>query len=204
MSNIVSDLVENIANMRPDSIEVISTEDMLSRINKYNEEVTTVDPDTEAVLVACDAVKLFPSLRALESSTAVREATINIVSQSGLKVEGLDYEEVAKYIRMNMTDWEIRSRKLSKIVPKRKYNKGAMPGMAGAEAKKKTITEEEKKFEFPSVELTEADKTNLLATALEIAARFMFKNHVYSFANENYKQSDSGPCGMRSTMARAD
>ena len=49
--------------------------------------------------------------------------------------------------------------------------------------------------------MTEADKTNLLATALEIAVRFMFKNHVYSFANENYKQSDSGPCGMRSTMA---
>ena len=140
------------------------------------------------MLVACDAVKLFPSLRASESSTAVREATINIVSQSGLKVEGLEYNEMAKYVRMNMTDWEIRVRKLSKIVPKRKYKHGKMPGMSGSEATKKSVPEDEQKFEFPNVELTEADKTNLLATALEIAVRFMFKNHLYSFANETYKQ----------------
>lgn len=78
----------------------------------------------------------------------MREATINIVSQSGLKVEGLDYEEVAKYVRMNMTDWEIRVRKLSKIVPKRKYKHGKMPGMSGSEATRKMSQRMNKSLSF--------------------------------------------------------
>ena len=89
MSNILSDIIENIANMRPNTIEVISTEDLLSRANKYNESHAT--SEDEVVLTGSDAVQLFPSLRAAESGKVVREATINIIKKTGLCVEGLDY-----------------------------------------------------------------------------------------------------------------
>ena len=95
MSNILSDMVENIANMRPDPIEVISTEDMLSRIDQYNENIANTIQD-DVVLTGCDAVQLFPSLRAEESGRAVREATMNIIKRTGFTIEGLDYKEIAK------------------------------------------------------------------------------------------------------------
>ena len=101
--------------MRPDPIEVISTEDLLSRIDNYNE--IHAENVNDVVLTGCDAVKLFPSLRAAESGKAVREATINIIEKSGLIVEGLDFREMAKYIRMNLSDQEISDRNLMRVMP---------------------------------------------------------------------------------------
>ena len=47
------------------------------------------------------------------------------------------------------------------------------------------------------------EEINIFATSLEIAVIFMFTHHVYSFGGENYLQSDSGPIGLRITMAVA-
>ena len=193
LSNILSDVVENIANARPDPIEVISSEDMLARVHEYNVQVDKgVDPDVDAVLLAVDCVQLFPSLRAIETSTVIREATTEIINKSGLKIEGLDFKEIAKYVRMNLSDVEIRNRKLTRLVPFRKYRRGRFPGMTGNEATKRHIPEEESKFVYPNVDPTEEEKTNLFATALEIAVKFMFTHHVYTFGSERFKQRDSG------------
>ena len=201
MSNILSDIVENIANMRPDPIEVISTEDLLSRIDSYNENIAKNGPD-DVVLTGADAVQLFPSLRAAESGKIVREATINIIKETGLEVEGLDFKEIAKYIRMNFTDKEISVRGLSRVVPVRRYTKGCMPGMTGEEALKK-VEEGEERFLYPQIQLTKEEEINMFATALEIAVKFMFTHHVYSFGGKIFRQTDSGPIGLRITMAVA-
>ena len=166
MSNILSDMIENIANMRPNAIEIISTEDLLSRVDHYNENVAETVSD-DVILTGCDAVQLFPSLRAAESGRAVRESTIEIINETGLTIEGLDFKEIAKYIRMNMTDQEISARKLTRVVPTRKYKRGRMPGMTGDEALKKV--EKIERFLYPNIELTNEEEVNMLATALEIA-----------------------------------
>ena len=49
-----------------------------------------------------------------------------------MDIRGLDYCELAKYVRMNMTDGEIKVRHVEKIVPKRAHIKGSMPGMTEA------------------------------------------------------------------------
>ena len=143
LSNLLSDHLESIANSRENPIEVISTEDLLSRIHEYNEKLSETNPGVEKVLIGGDCVNLFPSLLAAESGRIVRESTIKIISQSNLTVDGLDYRELAKYVRMNMSDYEIITRKLSKIVPVRKYTRGAMPGMRGSEAIRGVIPEDE-------------------------------------------------------------
>ena len=61
-------------------------------------------------MTGCDAVQLFPSLRAAESGKAVRDATINIITNTDFRVEGLDFKEIAKYVRMNLNDKEIKDR----------------------------------------------------------------------------------------------
>ena len=63
-------------------------------------------------MTGCDAVQLFPSLRAAESGKAVRDATINIITNTDFRVEGLDFKEIAKYVRMNLNDKEIKDREL--------------------------------------------------------------------------------------------
>ena len=116
LSNILSDQIEAIANSRVNPIEVISTSDMLYRVNKHNEDIDKeIDPDVQTCLIAGDVVGLFPALLAAESGKIVREATIKIMN-SGLKVEGLDTRLMATYVRMNMSDFEIRTRKLQHIV----------------------------------------------------------------------------------------
>ena len=45
---------------------------------------------------------------------------------------------------MNMSDFEIRARKLSRIVPVRRSKKGKMPGMTGKEATKRKEPEQER------------------------------------------------------------
>ena len=200
MSNILSDMVESLANMRPDTIEVISTEDLLSRVNDYNEKYA--EKANDAVLTGCDAVQLFPSLKAAESGKAVREATIKIMKKTGFIVDGLDYREMRKYIRMNLSDQEISERRLMRVIPVRKFQRGRMPGMTGSEALKK-VEEDEDKFIYTDIELTRDEEINLFATSLEIAVKFMFTHHVYSFGGVNYLQTDSGPIGLRITMAVA-
>ena len=114
---------------------------------------------------------MFLSLPATASGRIVREAVIKIVKQSKMDIRGLDYRELAKYVRMNMTDGEIKVRHLDKIVPKRVHNKGSMPGMTGAKAMKKRKVEDvrkedEEKFTHPQREATEEEKLILFATAL--------------------------------------
>ena len=208
LSNLLSDHLESLANSRENPIEVISTEDMLSRVNSYNENhtlenVSKDDQNREKVLVGADCVQLFPSLKAAQSGRIVREAAIKIISQSGLEIRGLDYQELAKYVRMNMSDFEIQARKLNKIIPVRKFNRGSMPGMSGEEATRGYIPEDEERFIHPLREPTDAEKINLYATALECSIRFVFSENLYRFANKTYKQSDSGPIGLRVTMCVA-
>ena len=74
--------------------------------------------------------------------------------------------------------------------------------MTGDEALKK-VEEHEERFLHPNIELTKDEEINMFATALEIAVKFMFKHHVYSFGGKTYCQTDSGPIGLRITMAVA-
>ena len=114
-------------------------------------------------------------------------AAVKIVSQSGLEVWGLEYQELPKYIRMNMTDFEIRARKLSKIFPVRKFARGSMPGMRGQEAIRGYIPEEEQLFIHSSREPTAEEKVNLYATALECSVRFVFSHTLYRWSNGRKK-----------------
>ena len=203
LSNLLSDHLESLANSRQNPIEVISTEDMLSRINSYNENVSEANQNIEKVLVGADCIQLFPSLKAAQSGRIVREAAAKIISQSGLEIRGLDYQEIAKYVRMNMSDFEIQARKLNKIIPVRKFNRGSMPGMSGEEATRGYIPEDEERFIHSLREPTDVEKVNLYATALECSIRFIFSKNLYRFANTTYLQSDSGPIGLRVTMCVA-
>jgi len=128
------------------------------------------------------------------------------MKETGFEIEGVDWREMAKYVKMNMTEFEIMARKLHRIIPVRKYKKGKAPGMTGGEATKKKkdqseAEENEERFVFPDREATEEEKILLFATSLEIAVKFLFSNHLYMFGGQTFRQSDGGSIGMRATMS---
>ena len=98
LSNLLSDHLESLANIRENPIEVISTEDMLSRIDIYNENVSVIDQDREKVLVGADCVQLFPSLKSAEFGRIVREAAVKVAGARGTR--GRPVSDVEARIRV--------------------------------------------------------------------------------------------------------
>ena len=78
-----------------------------------------------------------------------------------------------------------------------------MPGMTGLEAVGVRVPEDESKFVHPVREASDQEKRSLYGTALEIAVRFVFTHNSYTFGGKIFLQHDSGPIGMRVTMAVA-
>ena len=140
----MSDYVEALADTMEDTIEVVSSEHLVSRFNKYNEELEKSkaaqndDMKGKAVITGADAVSLFPSLLVAHTARQVRDAAM----ESKLQVEGMDYKEMARYVVMGYEPWEVFEMKLGRIVPHRRYKKGTKPGVTGIEPLKKEAGDE--------------------------------------------------------------
>ena len=69
LSNLISSFLEPITESIPDRIDVLSTEDALSRVEKFNLEMEGCQE--EFVLIGADACALYPSIQAATSAKAV-------------------------------------------------------------------------------------------------------------------------------------
>ena len=218
--HIVSEHLEAVAEARETTIDVISTEDFINRIEQYNEEAEryggeAIDTNENEVgneyrdrghpksrvkvaIVGADAKSLYPSCEAKHSGRCAREAAM----KSKLKVEGWNFTEAARYVAFGYDKFEIRQMGLQRVVPKRRFKKGRTPGITGAEPLGMDI-EDEEKWIFPDVEPTELEKRKLVAACLEIGVREAFSLHLYQFGGRIYNQRDGGPIGMRLAGAAA-
>ena len=197
ISDLVSDVLDKVANVVKDTAECKSTEEML---NKIEEAVKVILEKGENVIVSSEDVSgLFPNLEIKMCSKICADA----VRHSELKFEGVDYIWAAKYIAMTCSREEIRGSKLEGIVPVRKYRKGTSPGVTSVEAKgKKKEGEKEEiatKWKFSRTDFTEQEKRELLAKVVEVAVRTTFKLHMYQFEGVMRLQKEGGPIGLRLT-----
>ena len=177
-----------------------STEDFMSRVDSANEKLAREwTPGEEVGLLGFDVKNLFGSMSARQTAKVVRDAYIG----SELKVEGVDYESAAMYVRYGYSDAEIRAQKLTRVVPVRRYTRGRAPGVTSAESLHADHTRQEEKWVFPKVEYTETERRHLIGAVLEIAVRTVWENSCYSFGGRYYHQQQGGPTGRRITMAAA-
>ena len=80
LSNLLSDMVESICSSVNDPFEVISSEDMLARLERFNKHVKKEneirgdawDWRDQWTMIGSDVISLFPSLTAIETAKAVR------------------------------------------------------------------------------------------------------------------------------------
>ena len=200
LSTILSEFLEPLADSLDDRMEVISTEDYLNRLTECNRRLGQEWTEGEELAhIGADVKALFPSLSAQRSGRIVRE----VVLESDMKFEGIDYRAAAMLVRYGMDLFEIRKLGLENIVPRRRYHRGQEPGVTSKEALSGDGDRDEDKWIFPPREATEAEKRSLIAACLEIGVRTSFKNSVYQFGGQYYLQTTGGPIGARVTMAVA-
>ena len=198
LSTILSEFLEPLADSLEDRMEVISTEDYLNRLTECNRRLGQEWTEGEELVhIGADVKALFPSLSAQRSGRIVRE----VVLESDMKFEGVDYRAAAMLVRYGMDHFEIRKLGLERIVPKRRYHRGQEPGVTSKEALGGDGDRDEDKWIFPPREPTETEKRSLIAACLEIGVRTSFRNSVYQFGGQYYLQTNGGPIGARVTMA---
>ena len=129
------------------------------------------------VLVGSDVASLYPNLDAEK----VAELVYNAVLKSEIKWSNIDYFEAARYLALNWSEEQCRSSKLRRILPTRRGKTGTRPGVRGSEWKFR-----------PDINLTEAEKKELIARVVEVAVAMMFQTHVYGFGGNTIGRPQAG------------
>ena len=111
--------------------------------------------------------KLFQSMSARNTAQIVRDVFL----ESELELPGIIYQTAALYVRIGMSDAEIRAAGVTTIVPVRKYTRGQAPGITSKEALHADTDKELDKWIFPPRELTRDGQRKLMGAVLEIAIR---------------------------------
>ncbi len=113
LQNLLSEIIEPIAEEVHGGIEVSSTEDLMAKLDDINNKLETdkdmQDKLEDMMILASDAVALFPSLKKEETSAAVFEEVL----RSRVQVEGMNWKETARYIKINSEPWEAQRFKVS-------------------------------------------------------------------------------------------
>ena len=140
LSNTLSEVVEAVCMAIDEPYEVISSEDLLSRVYKCNNQLEALrksrDPDwdyrDEFILLGSDVQSLFPSLSPEGTGVAVR----NEFSKSQIDWQNVDWRLVTLYLKLNEKYWtknELKS--VEKYLPKRKSVIGRPPSIWTLEVK---------------------------------------------------------------------
>ena len=153
--------------------------------------------EKELVFIGGDVCALYPSSTAGLAGKAVREAIL----QSEVSFEGIDFKELAKYIAINASEYEVAQSGLRRVVPVRAKRRGAKPGMKGAGVLGPHKNKNDEMWKFPKYEPTAEDRRKLLAKGVEIAVKVMYTTHLYTFAGKVYKQRSGAPIGLRGSGA---
>ena len=213
LSNLVSEMIESVCSAVINPYEVISSTDMLSRIESFNkwlnEEqkrkieagIENWDWQDDMMLLGSDVVALFPSLSATNTSKIVRKQ----VTKSPIVWQNIDHTWLRLYVHLNRNMTSDIS-KIEHLLPyKKKGRPGKESGMSSMECKKRRLNINGKKscWDWPEQEVTENDVKELLGIAMEIVVNFFFTHFVYTFGGEHFLQCSGGPIGARLTMCIA-
>ena len=182
--------------------EVVSSEDMLSRIHACNEKLEKMKNENtedwewteDLILIGTDVKSLFPSLSAERTGKAVRAQ----FEKTKVVWENIDWRLLTLYVKLHEYYWkEDELKPIQAYLPIRKNNIGRPPSIGTIDV--------EHRFSWPQIVdyIGKDAKRLLMGLAMEVAVVFFFNNFTYTFANEIFLQMFGGPIGARLTMAVA-
>ena len=146
-----------------------------------------------------DVVSLYPSLDQEGSATAVEEFVMN----NGVTTDGIDIRAAQIYLCSNLSESQIKSEGLSKLLPKRRWKFGNRPGPTTLELGLKRPPpgsgEPEPASKWAPMDVSmfsQEEKLLLMSKVCKVATRVVFENHQYMFNGQTFIQSSGAPIGL--------
>ena len=171
-----------------------STEELLAEFDKINEKGVKQG----CFIGSADVIALYPSL----NIEKVTEVVADMINESNVTLEGVNYEETGLYLAITRTSDELARAGIEDLCPRRKQKLGRKPTITGQATNN---IDERRKTWHPARKKPESkeEKTSMISEATKVVLKFLLQNHMYSFAEKKKKQRTGGPIGLVLTDAIA-
>ena len=182
-----------IVNHYADSIgrknECMSSEEMRAGFEEFNGYEDNIRKQCK--VISMDVKALYPSMSWDAIVTAVKE----MIMESGLLIESLDWREIGKYIAVMVPTEVIEREGLTNSVPKRKGRPGKERTINFLQSKKNdqkwTVARK------PGVR----QQKKMLALVISAGVKMVMSNHTYKVGDIFYHQAEGGAIGLELTGA---
>ena len=177
-----------------DETQVESTEDLQAAVEEFNDK----EVKEKVELYSMDAKALYPSITIKKSA----EAVYKIMTESKIKVENVNYLELARYMAHSFTVEEQENLGIKDMVMQRKNKGGRRPKVTGREMANEW-DDKESIWLGPVKEPDDEEKRKLLALAVGREVELVMRNHLFRFRGKVYKQDEGGAIGSELTCVVA-
>jgi hypothetical protein len=183
LSNIINDYVDCAES----KTECRSSEEMRAAFETFNK--LNKEKRVECKIISMDIKALYPSMSWKEIVVSVKE----LIMDSDMVIQNVDWAEVVKYLAVMMTDQQIEEEGLRNVIPKRR----------GVRLRRITINYLQQKKNadkwLPARSPGVRQKRRMLALALSHGVQTTLSSHTYCVGDECYLQMSGGPIGLELT-----
>ena len=189
LSGFLSKIVNDHADAMGIETECKSSEEMRAAFEEYNDG--NMEIKSKCAVISMDVKALYPSMEWNEILTAVRE----LIESSTEEIQGVDYDEIGKYLAVTMNREDIKREGLAHVVPERKVETGRDITVAylcnrANDDKWKTARKPGKR-----------QCKKMVALAVMEGVRACMSHHVYRVGDKTFIQKNGGPIGLELTGA---
>ena len=168
-----------------------STEELLAEVNRLNEEGI----DSTYIVGSMDVEALYPSLD-IEFTV---EKVCEVLYNSRVNIEGVDYKELGLYLSLVKSEDELRNIGILASCPKRRARRGPRPNLTGC-GTNEDREERHQPWIFPNISRIDATtRRRMLVEAVRVVLKALLETHTYDFAGEIRRQKEGGAIGMELT-----
>ena len=168
---------------------------MIEEIKEVNKG--TVNKDW--VVCSLDVEALYPSLDIAECTRVIEEKLL----EAEFEIKGLQWPEIALYLRYHMTEGEIESLQITDYCPVRSSSMGRPPTFV-ASGSETDIDKRLGPWEYKNIEPTDAIKKMMFCRAIRIMVAKTMSLHDYVFDGNIIRQKERGSIGVDLTGVVAD
>ena len=197
--DVISDVLTPLFDMMTTRMEDKSTEEVLSQLTEAQEQIWR-DGDMDIVAGSLDVRALYSSLDIDGSAEIVEQ----FIMESPVEIKGTDLRAAQVFLCSNMSEGQVKSEGLLKLLPKRRHSRGFRPGPTTTElsvCKEHIDSAVVSKWGVsPSPEsLTPTQQRLLIAKVVKVAIQTVFSNDCYQFKGDMFLQLAGGLIGLRLT-----
>ena len=192
-SHLLSDIINNYADCEEIETECRSSEEMRAAFVWFN----GLDEGRRmrCRVISMDVKALYPSMGWGDIVKAVR----NLIENSQMKVENVDWDAVGKYLAVMMTEAEIVAEGLRHVIPRRRQGLRRLRKVTVRYLHQKGNNTKWLPARKPGVR----QQKRMLALAVCFGVKTVLSNHTYRMGDLTYLQASGGPIGLELTGAVA-